>query len=273
MEKETTIVPGQTIELSIVAVGQLQGATLATAQARLMLPFTEEVSANHPYIPRSQARQLLGLSCTKTHYTVHAPIGNQTLVLGTSELANEDVQMRLAEFTDNEFLREEIQFTDEVPLLVHVTIKPCIPGYIYNTVNLACECLQSITAAGVQCIIDNQTVIRSGTVWVNATNDTVIIHSHCPLGYCNQKQTELSLTDSSVQCSFKRSGTLCGQCDGNLSQMLGSSECQECSNLWLLLIIPLTLVSGILLVVLVVLLMGMNLTVATGTINYYSTLT
>ncbi len=264
VEKKTTIVPGQTIQLSVVAVGQLQGATLATAQARLMLPYTEQLNSNRPYIPRSQARQLLGLTCTKVHYTVHAPIGNQTLVLGISELANEDVRMRLAEFTDNKFLRKEIHFTDEVPLLLHIIIQPCLPGYIYNTDNLACECLQPITAAGIQCNIDNQTVIRSGTVWVNATNDTVIIHSHCPLGYCNQKQTELSLTNPSVQCSFKRSGTLCGQCGGNLSQMLGSSECQECSNLWLLLIIPLTLVSGMLLVVL---LMSMNLTVATGTIN------
>ncbi len=271
VEKETTIVPGQTIKLLIVAVGQLQGATLATAQARLMLPYTEQLNSNRPYIPRSQARQLLGLTCTKVQYTVHAPIGNQTLVLGISELANEEVLTRLAELK-SELLREKVYFTDEVPLLLHIILQPCLPGYIYNTDNLACECLQSITAAGVQCIIDNQTVIRSGTVWVNATNDTVIIHSHCPLGYCNQKQTELSLTNPSVQCSFKRSGTLCGQCGGNLSQMLGSSECQECSNLWLLLIIPLTLVSGMLLVVL---LMGMNLTVATGTINglVYSTLT
>ena len=263
VEKETTIVPGQTIKLSIVAVGQLQGATLATAQARLMLPYTEQLNSNRPYIPRSQARQLLGLTCTKVHYTVHAPIGNQTLVLGINEIANKEVQLRLEYFAD-ELVREHAQFTDEVPLLLHIIIQPCLPGYIYNTDNLACECLQSITAAGIQCNIDNQTVIRSGTVWVNATNDTVIIHSHCPLGYCNQKQTELSLTNPSVQCSFKRSGTLCGQCGGNLSQMLGSSECQECSNLWLLLIIPVTLVSGMLLVVL---LMGMNLTVATGTIN------
>ena len=67
-----------------------------------------------------------------------------------------------------------------------------------------------------------------------------------------------------MQCAFHRSGTLCGQCSGNLSQVLGTFNCQECSNIWLLLIIPLTLACGILLIVFTI---SLNLTVAVGTIN------
>ena len=99
---------------------------------------------------------------------------------------------------------------------------------------------------------------------MNVTNDKFVVHKHCPMRYCRTQSTELSLTDPSAQCSFNRTGTLCGQCKGNYSQMLGSFDCQECSNLWILLIVPLTLLSGVLLVIF---LMTLNLTVASGTLN------
>ena len=259
-----SIVPGQTIEVCVVAVGQLEGTTLATAQARLMVPYGERSNVYQPHILQSQARQLLGLPCNQLHYTVYAPVGTETLVLVTKELADEDVNARVAEYRDFNYKRDQIQFTGEVPLLVHITLHPCSLGYVYNTETLSCECHPYIPKTEIQCILNSQTVIRSGTIWINATNNTVIMHKHCPLGYCRTEPTEFSLTDPSEQCSFNRTGTLCGQCKETYSQMLGSFNCQKCSSLWVLLIVPLTLVSGVLLVIF---LMTLNLTVATGTIN------
>ena len=106
--------------------------------------------------------------------------------------------------------------------------------------------------------------LRATVVWVNATNNTITIHRHCPLGYYDTEPTELSLTTPSDQCSLDRSGTLCGECRGNLSQVLGSLNCKACSNFWLFLVIPLTMVSGIILVLFLII---VNLTVSTGAIN------
>ena len=65
------------------------------------------------------------------------------------------------------------------------------------------------------------------------------------------------------QCSFNRSGLLCGKCKEGLSLVLGSSQCKECSNNYLALLIPFAL-AGVLLVVLLFLL---HLTVAAGTLH------
>ena len=65
------------------------------------------------------------------------------------------------------------------------------------------------------------------------------------------------------QCALSHSGVLCGSCQQNLSHVLGSSNCNECSSHFLLLI-PIFIVVGI---VLVVFLMLFNLTVSVGTIN------
>ena len=60
-----------------------------------------------------------------------------------------------------------------------------------------------------------------------------------------------------VQCAFNRSGKLCGACENNLSLVSCSSQCQECSNSFVSLIISFAL-AGILI---------LNVTVASGTIN------
>ena len=266
IQQNISMVPGQTIKVSILAVGQLEGTALATAQARLMVPPYAEKSRKHrPYILRSQARQLLELSCNQIQYTVHAPVGTETLILSTKELAEEDVHKNLAEYRNSKHKRVEFRrFTSEIPLLIHIALHPCSLGYIYNTETLSCECHPYIVNTEIKCVLNNQTIIRSGTNWVNVTNRTFIMHKFCPMRYCRTQSTELSLTDPSAQCSFNRTGTLCGQCKGNYSQMLGSFDCQECSNLWILLIVPLTLLSGVLLVIF---LMTLNLTVASGTLN------
>ena len=66
------------------------------------------------------------------------------------------------------------------------------------------------------------------------------------------------------QCAFNRSGILCGACQRNLSQVLGTSRCKECSNIMVLALAPGVILAGILLVGCLMLL---NFTVSTGTIN------
>lgn len=72
-----------------------------------------------------------------------------------------------------------------------------------------------------------------------------------------------SLYDLDKQCANNRTGNLCGKCQNGLSLVLASSHCKECSNDFLFLLIPFAL-AGILLVLFILLL---NVTVATGTIH------
>ena len=91
----------------------------------------------------------------------------------------------------------------------------------------------------------------------------IVVNHHCPFDYCKPYELSLNLSAPDSQCVFNRSGTLCGACHAELSQVLGTSNCMKCSNTWLLLIIPFALAG----VALVVCLMVLNLTVSTGTIN------
>ena len=89
------------------------------------------------------------------------------------------------------------------------------------------------------------------------------ISKNCPFQYCYPQSTKLQLNNPDLQCQYSRSGILCGQCQQGLSTLFSSSDCQPCSNIYLLLIIPIA-VSGILLVIVMFVL---NLTVSDGTIN------
>ena len=100
----------------------------------------------------------------------------------------------------------------------------------------------------------------------NSTNGTGYIIHDCQFDYCVEKPVNISLNSSQVrdrQCAFDRSGVLCGECQQGLSLVLATSRCEECSNIYLLLLIPFAL-AGIVLVVFILL---FNITIATGTIH------
>ena len=79
---------------------------------------------------------------------------------------------------------------------------------------------------------------------------------------CAKTSQHQSISNPDEQCAYNGSGVLCGECEPGLSLVLATSNCRECSNLYLLLVIPFAL-AGILLVALILVL---NITIATGTI-------
>ena len=114
------------------------------------------------------------------------------------------------------------------------------------------------------------TIKLETNIWIgveeNSTNGTGYIIHDCPFDYCVEKPVNISLNSSQErdrQCAFNRSGVLCGECQQGLSLVLGTSRCKECSNIYLLLLIPFAL-AGIVLVVFILL---FNITIATGTIH------
>ena len=69
------------------------------------------------------------------------------------------------------------------------------------------------------------------------------------------------------QCAYNRSGVLCGACNVNFSNVLGTSECRECRKPWVALIIPLFALVGVVLVAGLIL---FNLTVSFSRDNQWT---
>ncbi|XP_064388829.1 uncharacterized protein LOC135336892 [Halichondria panicea] len=117
------------------------------------------------------------------------------------------------------------------------------------------------------CFEENGTIKLESNIWIgiacNTTNGTGYIVSNCTFDYCVQKPVNISLSNPDEQCAYNRSGVLCGECKSNFSLVLGTSRCEQCSNIYLLLAIPFAL-AGILLVTFILV---FNITIAKGTIH------
>ena len=165
----------------------------------------------------------------------------------------------------------------------------------FNVTFLPCTCpigLQpSLSKIECKCICDNKlqpyhitncyqedgTIKLETNLWidkVSSNNRVEYIIQDCPFDYCVQKPVNISLNSSQErdrQCAFNRSGILCGECQQGLSLVLATTKCKQCSNIYLLLIIPFALAG----IALVVFILFFNITIATGTIHgliFYSNL-
>ena len=109
-------------------------------------------------------------------------------------------------------------------------------------------------------------VTRPDDSWIGIVDNSstnIGFAAICPQDYCRPDISELNVSENDHVCIGDRSGILCGTCTEKMSVVFGTTECKECSHLWLLTI-PLYAFAGILLVVL---LFVLRLTVSTGTIN------
>ena len=168
---------------------------------------------------------------------------------------------------------------------VHITFKPCTCPIAFqpsNETNLECKChCDPMLAPYVtQCNQMTMTVKRKFNVWIGycgysnlSGQHCYLIHPNCPFDYCHSstRDEKINLTNiengSDSQCAFNRSGLLCGSCKSGLSLSIGSSSCIKCNKSWpgvFLAILLYILFFGIALVTVILVL---DLTVATGTIN------
>ena len=151
----------------------------------------------------------------------------------------------------------------------YIRFHSCPAGFINIDGRCGCDpILRSDTIFIHTCDINDQTILRPANSWISAmtTNNThsYVVSLNCPFDYCVPHSSHINLSmTSDIQCQFSRSNVLCGQCSHGLSTVFGSSNCKECSNFYLPIIIPVS-IAGILLVLL---LFFLNLTVVDGMIN------
>ena len=245
--------PGQTIKLSSVSVGQRFGIVPSTVYAE---------SESYDFeIPEVQHAQTTGQLCTNLTYTIRST--------SVSEMIDLFIDPELTKITSSLDVQVSVRFSKLDPLVslpferltVNVTLLPCPSGFAMH--NGSCGCNHMLERLGVNCSIDSQNIYRKQPLWIMSTTEGILVHKHCPYDYCKPESFDLSLSYPENQCAFNRSGLLCGACRGGSSQVFGTSNCKQCSNLWLLLI-PVIALAGVLLVVALIML---NITVAAGTIN------
>ena len=189
-----------------------------------------------------------------------------TIIRVSAKCINVTFKTNLSLITDQVYASLESSIepsSDHLAKVIGVTIESCPLGFLLG--KDTCVCRPELNLSSITCDITTQHISRHGDMWIGYKNDSdcLIVHQKCPFDYCNDGNIQFKVTSPDPQCLHKRSGILCGQCTKGLSLMLGSSQCGQCTNNHIALIIPFA-VAGIALVAFVI---ALNLTVSVGTIN------
>ena len=262
---EVTVYPGQTVGVSLVAVGQRNGTVPATTTAK----YYPDNGAN--FLDLQSIQGINHTTCSELYYTIFSRKQTETFKIYVDSSCG----------------------SEGIPLSVNVTLLKCPIGFTLSNSSDQCVCEERLQKYTSSCNISNLEITRTASedfwVGVDNTNGTegLILHPHCPFDYCitdtvNFTLNDVSLTDNDTltnatmndteaaignsidaQCKFSRSGLLCGKCQKGFSVVFGSSKCLKCSNSYLSLLIAFALAG----IVLVVFLLVLKLTVAVGTIN------
>ena len=254
-----TIVPGSTIHVYVMLLGQRQSPAPGIVEAMISCE-RGKCSTNNEIKETVQNTT----QCTRLEYTIYSSQDNISGKL--------DLMVAGGSF---EYSGSRKQF-----ITVNLTIQKCPLG----TILMSCRC---------SFLLNSQTYITkwiesksNPPVWIGyktpmtpLPNTTQIIyHEFCPLDYCMEGHHGIKINttyksfDQDVQCAKHRTGLLCGKCKQNYSLGFGSSQCLPGCNithryLQYLRVIGLVAVCAVAGILLVVLLTLLNLTVAEGTLN------
>ena len=243
------IYPGEIIYITAAIVGQYNGT----------VPNVLEISLEE----HGEKITINDTNCANMSYT-----------LSTDRL-NVSVALRLYR-TFNKLIKDNhIKY-------MHVHTKKCPLGFTtyHSKPNKHCVCEPLLTKNGyTKCFIENQTVLTTPPRWIgyhvceNSTSLTsgFIFHDFCPFDYCKQDNVYIKSSAHDFyeddQCSYGRTGLLCGSCPPNLSSVVTSSTCTDCSGYSIFVSIMLSIAFGVGGIILVVVLFLCNFTVTEGTMS------
>ncbi|XP_064397236.1 uncharacterized protein LOC135344080 [Halichondria panicea] len=238
---------GHTFKISLMAVDQVGNAMNAAIHSSVV----SKSGINR--LKEGQAEQEVGNQCTELKYNVFSQDSfAQVEVYAEGPCNNLGISKQLI----------NIYFLN---CTCPSGLKP-----VQSNIECRCDCDPDLQLRYqiTNCFEENGviTVERNNNTWIeviNTTNETGYAVSNCVFDYCVERPINISLSNRDKQCAYNRSGVLCGECEPGLSLVLATSRCAQCSDLYLLLLIPFAL-AGILLVALILVL---NITIATGKIH------
>ena len=237
-EKHFTISPGSSFAFTVTAVGSRNGTTTGIVQV---------IDQN---AIQTNSNFDISTGCTNITHLVEVT---------DSTISTIDIYVTLA---SGGF---DLNIEPNTSLAVRVDIEPCPVGFYFSNESRICECPKEISSP-TKCDSSTGIIERSGSLWISYDNEynCTIVDQECPFDHCDFSAVNMTLDKPNQQCSFNRTGRLCGGCEEHFSVVLGSNKCKECnSNVYILLIIPFALAG----IILVVFLLILNLTVSVGTIN------
>ena len=225
--QNVTVYPGQVLKLSFITAGQRN-----TIVPTVILIYS------------SNDQSVIGVVKTYkqcSSYVIPYELNNGTVKLITESALNSD------QFLMNSYSLD-------------IIILPC-PVLFTNSSSCICDPL--LQRYNLVCNISDLTVLNTGNIWIGLTSqNSTAYQKSCPFDYCTGNIT-INVLELDSQCSYNRSGVLCGGCQGNLSMTFGTSRCASCSNYYLLL----TIVFIVMGVFLVMVMLISNLTVINGVLN------
>ena len=207
-----------------------------------------------------QDLQNINAVCTKLYFTLYSPDNYVQLTLSLDSTC------------------KALGITEQ-RVMIDTTCSCPIGFQVHNNDLTTCDCVCDKVLQPydkTDCDKQSQSIIRKDNFWINYINSSnsigFLIYPNCPYDYCHTPEESIVINLNNAegyeaQCASNRSGTLCGSCKQNFSVSLGSSSCLPCPTYWpgiTVTIITAFMLSG---VCLVALLLVLNITVATGTLN------
>ena len=269
---------GEVITISAVIVGQDFGTVPGSVYANFF-HFEASNSSEVEVLQRDQSQGVKHGTCNNLTYTILSDTNSiQRLVLVLT-IVNKREEKLLSSNTIATELEQYQKYINgglfplnllSFPIYINITLFPCPPGFSSTVDNPQCDCTEQLQQLpDISCDIQYNTITRRGLVWVGARIDKnhtithIITSSRCPLNYCKKDAINVNLSRADSQCSYNRSGILCGQCQPGLSLALGSNQCLQCSNTYLALLVPFALAG----IVLMFFIKVLDLTISQGFIN------
>ena len=230
-----TVYPGETFLVPVVAVGQRNGTVPAVVKSSL-----EDEQSMFDSLQRAQSANN---TCTALQYTIYSKSSKETMTLEA-----EGPCLEMGEL-----------------LIINITLLQCPTGFMLSNSTKGCTCEKRLQKYTNNCNINSHKIDRDGEFWVGVDScfGGTILHPHCPFDYCKPYPVSFALNEADLECSYDRTGLLCGGCQPGLSNVLGSSRCIKCSSAFLSLLIPFALAG----IALVAFLIASKMTVTVGSIN------
>ncbi len=152
---------------------------------------------------------------------------------------------------------------------IEVKLMSCLIGFQFDDIYKQCTCDDSLSRENIFCDVESGSVSTPSTVWFGPINDenenSTFVLTMCIENYCKDDVVTISNNDFDFKCTtgLNRRGVGCGACMINYSAMLGSSQCQMCTNYSLFMVV-LFFITGILTVAGITLL---RITITEGFLN------
>ena len=273
-----TVYPGQLVTISVVAVGQHFGTAAGFVCALLLTLNKSSKSMHSSSLSPRECQSLKHYRGNQINYTIYSNKRDEIMVFTSDRKNvtkygdNSTINEAINSYYSNHHNLSVPLFLLVTPVYINITMKACPTGFsLTRSSPFYCTCDQQLASLegkfSVSCDINTQTVQRRGTVWIGVFGNTtdgngVIVTEYCPYYYCSEKNVNVSLSEQinnalsnytsdatqyenisyhsepDPQCSFNRSGRLCGRCPVGQSVALGTSQCLKCSNNYLSLLVP-----------------------------------